>query len=206
MKSHISFKGYSIVCCGTLRRELNHLRNDGFLDADKLSFTAPGLHEDLNELKKQLVRQIKTAKSYSEKVIVVYGDTCYLSKEIDELIQEEDGKITRIEADHCIDMLADSKERDKIASGKKIYWLPSGWFEYRKIIFKNWDVGMANETFPKHDKAIMLDPLGVFDEYSLNFPEKILDFSDWMGIPIEPYKISLERLENLLSNCITENE
>jgi hypothetical protein len=63
---------------------------------------------------------------------------------------------------------------------------------------------MANETFPQHEKAIMLDPLGVFDEYSMNSPEKILDFSDWMGIPIEPYKISLERLENLLSDCISE--
>jgi hypothetical protein len=206
MKSRISFKGYSIVSCGTLRRELNHLHNDGFLDADKLLYTAPGLHENLNELKKQLIRQIRTAKSYSEEVIVVYGDTCYLPKEIDELTQEEDGEITRIEADHCIDMLIDSKERDKIADGKKIYWLPPGWFEYRKIIFKNWDVGMANETFPQHEKAIMLDPLGVFDKCSLNSPEKILDFSDWMGIPIEPYKISLDRLKNLLSKCITENE
>jgi len=206
MRNRLSFKGYSVVSCGTLRRELDHLNNDGFLDADRLLYTAPGLHENLNELKKQLIRQIRTAKNYSERVIVVYGDTCYLPKEIDELVQEEDEDITRIEADHCIDMLIDSKERDKIANGKKIYWLPSGWFEYRKIIFKNWDVGMANETFPQHEKAIMLDSLDVFNECSLNSPEKILDFSDWMGIPIEPYKISLDRLENLLSRCIKENK
>jgi hypothetical protein len=206
MRNRLSFKGYSVVSCGTLRRELNHLYNNGFLDADKLLYTPPGLHENLNELKKQLIGRIKTAWSFSEKVIVVYGDTCYLPKEIDELLQDEEGEITRIEADHCIDMLIDSEERDKIARGKKVYWLPSGWFEYRKIVFINWDVGMANETFPQHEKAIMLDPLGVFDEYSLNYPEKILDFSDWMGIPIEPYKISLDRFEYLLSRCIKENE
>jgi hypothetical protein len=206
MTDNPSFKGYSIVACGTLHQELNHLRDDGFLDADKVLFTAPGLHENLNELKKQLIKQIRTAKNYSNNVIVVYGDTCYLPKEIDELLQEEGGKITRIEANHCVDMLASTEERDKIAEGKKIYWLPPGWFEYRKIVFKNWDVGMANETFPQHDKAIMLDSLGVFEEYSMSSPEKILEFSDWMGIPIEPFKISLDRFGNLLSKCIKENE
>jgi hypothetical protein len=30
-----SFKGYTIVSCGTLQRELNHLKNKGFLDADR---------------------------------------------------------------------------------------------------------------------------------------------------------------------------
>jgi len=206
MTDNLSFRGYSIVACGTLHQELNHLRNDGFLDADKLLFTASGLHENLNELKKQLIKQIKTAKKHSDNVIVVYGDTCYLPKEIDELPQEEGGEISRIEANHCVDILAGAGERDKIAGGKKIYWLPPGWFECRKIIFKNWEVGMANETFPQHDKAIMLDSLGVFEEYSMNSPEELLEFSDWKGIPIEPYKISLDRLENLLLKCVKENE
>ena len=28
--------------------------------------------------------------------------------------------------------------------------------------------------------------------------DEILEFSDWMGIPLEPYKISLDRLKGLL--------
>ena len=69
-------------------------------------------------------------------------------------------------------------------------------------IFKEWDIGLANETFPKNDKALILDALGVFDEYFQNAPEKILEFSDWMKIPVECHKISLERLKSLLSEQV----
>ena len=44
----------------------------------------------------------------------------------------------------------------------------------------------------------MLDTIGYYDEVMENDPEKILEFSDWMGIPLEPYKISLDRLKGLL--------
>lgn len=50
--------------------------------------------------------------------------------------------------------------------------------------------------------AIMLDALGFYDELLEKDPEKILDFSDWMGIPMEPYNISLDRLKSLLSEQI----
>ena len=53
-KSFLSFKGYTIVSCGTLRRELNYLRDTGFLDADKILYTAPGLHERQTELETNL--------------------------------------------------------------------------------------------------------------------------------------------------------
>jgi len=44
----------------------------------------------------------------------------------------------------------------------------------------------------------MLDAIAFYDEVMENEPEKILEFSDWMGIPIEPYRITLNRLRNLL--------
>ena len=210
MVNHISFKGYTIVSCGTLRRELNHLRETGFLDADKILYTVPGLHENLRELKKQLTKQLNNAKKYSNRIIVIFGDTCYLPEDIDEFlrgVEEREGvEITRVDAMHCVDMLAEESEREKIGGDRKIYWLPPGWFEYRKVVFKNWDPGMANETFPQNDAAIMLDAVGVFEEYSLNSPEDILEFSDWMKIGMEPYNISLDRLKNLLAKCVIDNE
>jgi len=204
--SDISFKGYSIVSCGTLRPELNHLRDIGFLDADKVLYTTPGLHEHLGELERQLRKQLETASKYSKKTIVIYGSKCYLDpenpKDIDQIIQSIGGDIRRVKATTCIDMLADAEERERVESGNKVYWLPLGWVEYQKIVFKDWDAGMANETFPKHDKAIMLDALGAFEDYSLNSPEKILEFSDWMKIELEPYKVSLDRFKTLLGECI----
>ncbi len=206
MANQTSFKGYAIVVCGTLRRELNYLKDTNFLDADKVLFTAPGLHEKQTELEKQLIRQLMNAKKYSQKIIVVYGERCYLDpdnplRDIDQIIRECGAGISRVQARSCIDMLASAKEREKISRGKKIYWLSSGWLAYWKKIFREWDAAKANETFPQNDKAVLLDAVAIFDEYSQNSPEKILEFSDWMKLEIEPYKISLDRLKNLLLEC-----
>jgi hypothetical protein len=103
-----------------------------------------------------------------------------------------------VKAANCIDMLADAEERGRIRGDQKVYWLSPGWLKYWRIIFKEWDIGLANETFPKNDKAILLDGLGFFDGYSEEFPERILQFSDWMRIGIEPFGISLDRLKGLL--------
>ena len=188
MPSNISFKGYAIIACGTLRRELKHLRDSGFLDADKILYTTPGLHEHLYEFERQLRKQIETAKKISKKIIIVYGLKCYLDPmnpmDIDTIIEDIGGDIRRINATTCIDMLIDTDEQAKVAGEKNIYWLPRGWVEYQKVVFKDWDAGLANETFPKHDKALMLDALGAFEEYSMNSPEKVLEFSDWMGIDL----------------------
>ena len=207
MVQDISFKGYTIVSCGTLRRELNHLRDTGFLDADKILYTTPGLHEHLDELERQLKKQLETAKKYSKKIIVVYGSKCYLDPmnplDINTIIEDIGGNIRRVNATTCIDMLVDADERARAAGEKKIYWLPLGWVEFQKTVFKDWDAGLANETFPKHDKALMLDPLGAFEDYSVNSPEKVLEFSDWMGIDLEPYTITMDRFKSLLIECIS---
>jgi len=205
--SRVSFEGLSIVSCGTLSLELNHLRANGFLNADKILYTKPGLHEHPMELAKQLKRQLRHAKKFSSKIIVVYGKRCYVDsrdyfKTIDTLIQEEGDGISRIEVANCVDALIDDEAREKISQGKKIYWLTPGWLKYWKQIFKEWDIGLANETFPKNDKAIVLDSLNFFDEYCQSHPEIILEFSDWMKIPIESHKIFLDRLKELLANQV----
>lgn len=100
-------------------------------------------------------------------------------------------------------MLASAEERQKISQGEDIYWITPGWLKYRRYVFQDWDKGMANENFPKHTGgAIMLDGIGFWDEYEQKCPEEILDFSDWMGIPLEPRVVSLARLKGLLSNEI----
>jgi hypothetical protein len=203
MNKSTSFKGISIVVCGTLKSEIEYLKNTNFLDADKILFTAPGLHEKQTELEKQLSRQLEKAKTYFQKVIVVYGERCYLDpadphRNIDSIISEKGPGISRVQARSCIDMLAGADEREKISKGRKVYWLTPGWIKYWKIIFKNWDVGLANETFPGNETAIVLDALDEFNEISDKSPEKILEFSDWMKLGIEPYKVSLDRFKNLL--------
>ena len=203
------FKDYVIVSCGTLSPELNYLKKSKFLDAKKILYTKPGRHEVPTELEYQLKNRISIAKNYSDNIIVVYGGKyCYINikepyKTIDKIIKQQGGKISRISATHCIDMLISEKERENIAnniaSGEKVWWLTPGWILYRHDVFQDWDKAMANENFPKHTGgAILLDGIGFWDKYSGENPEKILQFSDWMGIQIQPYKISLDRLKKFL--------
>lgn len=199
-----SFAGCSIVACGTIRPELKRLQLDEFLDPDQLLFTGPGLHEDCKELKRQLLMQLDKARSASDRVIVLYGSKCYVDSEdmsrgMDELLADQPGDIRRIDASNCVDMIAGREQREEIAAGQPVYWLTSGWLKYWKAIFKGWDAAKANETFPRDGKAILLDALGTYDEYVNSSPEKLLEFSDWMKIPIEPHPVSLDRLKGSLT-------
>jgi hypothetical protein len=211
MEEQLSFKDYVIVSCGTLAPELNYLRNQGFLDAKKIVYTTPGRHEVLKELESQLIQKINTAKKHSKRIIIVYGGKfCYVNidnpyRTIDTIIAEQAVgiSISRISATHCMDMLASERQRDEIGGGKKILWLTPGWIIYRDYVFQDWDKGKANENFPQHTGgAVLLDGIGFWDRYCQEHPEKILEFSDWMGIEIRPHEITLDRLKNLLSSCV----
>jgi len=203
MQTQSAFREYVIISCSTMRLETERLKKEGFFNPIKILYTAPGLHENPQELKNQLERQLNNARKYSEKIIVIYGSRCYIdtkdpSRDIDTLIQEKNSNATRIKAKSCIDMLTSIDERAKISEGKKVYWLSPGWLGYWKQIFKDWDAGKANETFPQHDKAVILDSVGIYEKYSTDSPEKLLEFADWMKLNIESHKVSLNRLKRLL--------
>ena len=207
MNDQISFQGSSIVSCGTMRPELQFLQQQGWLDADKVLFTGPGMHDKPADLNRQLRNQLKKAKEASDKVIVVFGKRCYLDmndpyQSVETIMSEIGEGIIRIQADNCVDFLVDQQQRNNISQGRKVYWLTPGWLLYWDKIFKGWDVGLANETFPQNDAAVLLDPFNVFDDISINDPEKLLAFSDFMQIPIEPVAIDLIRFKGLLAQAL----
>jgi hypothetical protein len=207
--NNISFSDIAIVSCGTLSLELNYLKNTGFLDATHIFYTTPGLHEDIHELERQLRERIDRAKEKTDKVIVVYGGKfCYVNADepartMQTIIDEQGPKVTRIQATHCMDVLAGEAEREKIseevAGGEKVWWMTPGWVKFRHHVFKGWDKGLANENFPRHTGgAIVLDGIGFVESDMAEKPEEFLEYSDWMGIPIQPYTISLDRFKSLL--------
>ena len=204
--SDVSFEGISIVSCGTVRPELAKLTEEGFLNAERVLCTTPGLHEIPRDLEEQLVRRIEKAREYADKVIVVYGDRGFVDstdyfRSIDTVLEEQGGRITRVNAHNCIDMLASDDEREGYAGGRKIYWLVPGWIEFKKNVFLEWDDGKANETFPANDAAVLLDSVGYYEKLAAEDPEKLLEFSDWMGIHVEPLEITLDRFKQLLGEC-----
>jgi len=207
VEKSLSFKDYAIVACGTLAPELNFLKKEGFLDAKHVFYTTPGRHEVPKELESQLIQKINAAKQSCKKLIIVYGGKfCYVNTDnpyrtIDTIIAEHKDEIPifRVNATHCVDMLVSESQREQISGGQNIWWLTPGWIIYRHHVFQDWDEGKANENFPQHDGgAVLLDGIEFWDKYSQEQPEKILEFSDWMGIEIRPYKITLDRFKSLL--------
>ncbi len=214
---NLSFKDTAIVSCGTLRMELKQMQDEGFLDTEHIYFTTPGLHEDIHELERQLVERIHKAKEAVNQVIVVYGGKfCYVNadeplRKMDTIIEEQGPGVVRINATHCMDMIASESERETIAQemagGEKVWWMTPGWVRFRKLVFKGWDKGLANENFPRHTGgAIVLDGIGYLDQYMAENPEDFLEYCDWMGIPMQAYPATLDRFKSLLREQLEKLE
>jgi len=207
--SEISFADVTIVSCGTLSMELQYLRDTGFLDARQILYTTPGLHQDCHELEHQLVRHIDKAKTLSNKVVVVYGGKfCYVnvsntSRTMEQIIGEQGPDVARIDATHCMDMMASEAERAEIANGEDVWWMTPGWIRFRHQVFAGWDKATANENFPRHTGgAVVLDAIGYLDRYMEEHPEELLEYSDWMGIPIRGHSVKLDRFKSLLVDAL----
>jgi hypothetical protein len=136
---------------------------------------------------------------------VAYGESCYYdferSMDTDALVAEVCAHAARVRAKTCVDLLADKHERERIADGAKVFWFTPGWIEHWDFIFRDWDVGQANETFPANDKGVVLDAVGYFEQLSGADPEKILRICDWTKMPLEAHAVSLDRPRRLLRQC-----
>ncbi|QTA87484.1 DUF1638 domain-containing protein [Desulfonema magnum] len=206
----VSFSDIAIVACGTLSPELNFLKKEGFLDTKHMFFTTPGLHENIHELERQLLQRIAKAREKAKKILVVYGGKfCYVNADeptrtMQKIIQEQGPGVARTDATHCMDMIADEAERERIAQevagGEKVWWMVPGWIKFRHKVFEGWDKGLANENFPRHTGgAVVLDAIGYVDQYMAEHPEEFLEYSDWMGIPMQGYSVTLDRFKSVLS-------
>lgn len=210
-----SFENTAIVACGTMSPEINHLKAQGFLDTAHIFFTTPGLHQDIRELERQLVKSVQRAKGVADGVIVVYGGKfCYVDADnptrlMKDIIHAMGDHIVRINATHCMNMLATEEEmeaiRNEMAGEEPVWFMTPGWVQYRTQVFKGWDKGVANENFPRHTGgAVVLDAIGYLDRYMAEHPEEFLEYCDWMGIPMQAYPVTLDRFKALLSDALSE--
>jgi hypothetical protein len=86
-----------------------------------------------------------------------------------------------------------------MAGDETVWWMTPDWIQFPNKVFKGWDKGRANENFPRHTGgAIVLDGIGYADQYMAEQPEEFLEYSDWMGISIQGYPVTLDHLKSLL--------
>ena len=205
------FRDHCVISCGILYPEMRYLMDIGFLNPRQILFTPPGLHAKPNELERQLVRRLERARAScpSHKIIVAYGKKCYLNvdepaKRVDTILQAYGPGIVRLQGDYGYDILASFEERQRLSGGRESHtlWFTLGWLKSWKTIYQRyfgWDRADANANFPGYyDKIIVLDTLGVAEEYMTEHAEAILEIFDWTGLEVEFQPITLDRLKGLL--------
>ena len=204
-----------IISCGMLHPEITHLRETGFLNARRILFTPPGLHALPDKLEEHLLRRLAQAREWcpDHKIVVVYGKKCYVNpddplRRVNSILQETGQGIVRVQGEYGYDMLAGIEDRQRISGGRqdKILWFTPGWLKSWKVVYQkyfHWDEADANANFPGfYDKIIVLDSLGLAEEYMIHHAEEILELFDWTGLEVEFHTIGLDRFRRLLTDAM----
>lgn len=197
----------TIISCGTLREDVDELVAEGLLEGVKVVFTEPCLKERPKELERQLKEEIGKAGKEHGKILVIYGDRCFMDtvnpeRDIDSMIEETGAACDRVGRHSCVEMMLSEEEKEELSQGQKVYWLMPAWIENRDDVFFEWDIGKRNQTFPQNDTALVVDSRGYFARLMEEDPEKLLEFSDWMGLPMDGRDIGLGRFKGLVLGCI----
>ena len=194
----------AIVSCESFREDLESLQAEGILEGIEVLYTNPCLKERPRKLEELLKERLEEAKGSADSVLVIYGDGCFVdtsdfSRSIDDLIEDAGCEYDRIREHSCIEMMLSEEDKEELSGGMKVYWMMPAWVEYKDDVFEEWDLGKRNQTFPQNDMAVVLDSRGFYENLLEKDPEKILEFSDWMGIPLDARAITLDRFKQLLA-------
>jgi hypothetical protein len=213
---HPTFKDRCIISCGMLHPEITHLMESDFLNARRILFTPPGLHALPHKLEEYLLTRLTQAREWcpDHKMVVVYGKKCHINvvdplKRVDSILQAAGQEIVRVQGDYGYDMLASFEDRQRISGGRegKILWFTLGWLKSWRAVYQKyfgWDSADANANFPGfYDKIIVLDGLGLAEEYIAQHAEDILELFDWTGLEVEFHPITLDRFKGLLMDSLS---
>ena len=193
----------AIVSCGSFREDLERLQAEGLLEGIEVLYTEPCLKERPRKLQELLKERLEEAKGRADRILVIYGDGCFIdtsdfSRGIDSIVEEAGVANERIRKHSCIEMMLSEEDKEGLAEGMKVYWMMPAWVEHKDEVFEEWDLGKRNQTFPQNDIALVVDSRDFYNQLMEEDPEKILDFSDWMGIPLDARAITLDRFKGLL--------
>jgi len=191
----------SIISCGILRKEIEHLVKTGEIDA-KVHFLSEKLHMDYNLLDRGLNSALKKYRKKSpEGIVVVYGDVCLgFNGEMKVLMDRYDA--VKVDGLNCIDCLLGGKGKLlEIDPDHKYLFLNPAFIQFAEKI-KGKTKKRTREMYSMLDGIILLDAMGDLAAYQSRIDELV----DLTGLPIlERKKIGINGLKNVLLEALDRN-
>ncbi|MFZ5633783.1 MAG: DUF1638 domain-containing protein [Bacillota bacterium] len=180
-----------VLCCGILRQEMENLTQEKDIEIDYLD---AALHVDFDKLAGSLTCALNNMAG--NHTVVLIGTKCH--PDMEKIVAGYGGRL--IQAGNCIEMLLGDKMAGLDAEAKTFY-LTGGWLEnWRKIFIEGlkWDEVDARQNFGFYDRILLLDAgLAPIDE------EKIIEFYDYTGVPVEIMPIDLNNLRGLVEKTLS---
>lgn len=187
-----------MISCGILRKEIEHLLENGEIDAD-VHFLSERLHMDYKLLDRGLTGALKKhLKQGAKGVIVVYGDVCLgFNGEMKALVDRNDA--IKVDALNCIDCLLGGKGKLlEVDPDHKYLFLNPAFIQFTEKI-RGETKQRTREMYSMLDGIVLLDAMGDLDDYR---PE-IDEMADQTGLPILDRKdIGLDGLKNILLEAL----
>jgi hypothetical protein len=193
----------SIIFCGILHKEIEHLVKTGEIDA-KVHYLSEQLHMDYNLLDRGLNGALKRYRKKSPGgIVVVYGDLCLgFNGEMKVLMDRYDA--VKVDGLNCIDCLLGGKGKLlEIDPDHKYLFLNPAFLQFdeklrEKAKYRAW----GHEMYSMLDGIILLDEMGDLADYQ----SRIDELAKRTGLPILDHrKIGLDGLKSVLLEALDRN-
>jgi hypothetical protein len=173
-----------IVACGIFKAELDRIlpaiRRELPNQDIRVTFLSPGLHVDCARMEKEIV---ETLKSLQGEKLLLYGTMCH-----EKLASIAHDNHAALPSDrNCIEMIVSPEKKKALDESGNIFYVTAGWLQsWREIL---------QERAASCDKIIVLDAGG-----SAISEEALLEFFDFMQIPVETVEVTLDYFKNKLTH------
>ncbi|TAK36548.1 MAG: DUF1638 domain-containing protein [Chloroflexota bacterium] len=183
----------SLIACGILKAEVEAaLRKRGL--AVPVFYLAPAPCVEPAALLRQLRALLDRAAQASDDIVVLIG-RCH--PDLEEILASYPAR--RATINDCFDALL-GEERKRIDRESNTFYTSAAWLDHWQHALRRsmqWDQVDARQNFGHYDRVLLLDTgLKPIPD------EKILEYFDYLQVPVEPYSISLEALSELLGRYL----
>jgi hypothetical protein len=180
---------FNILACGIFRPELEKILPEIKRELDeediKVTFLSPALHIDTNKMEDEIKKNLELTKP--QKTLLLYGSMCHTN--LSSIIKNYN--TVNPHEKNCVELILSAERKGEIDKSGTIFYLTCGWLRYWREIFQN---GM---------EALICDKIVALDSDSdMISDEDMLEFFDYIQVPIEIEKISLDHFkETVLKIC-----